>query len=96
MQPPLGVTFQSTHARRVKQGFKIAFRERCIESPRFGGVEGISGREWWRETVDRVLYHANPGVSYTEEEFDSYLGGCINILVSPVGFTLYWEMHKTS
>lgn len=38
-----------------KVGFKVAFRERSIESPCFGGAEGISGREWWLETVRRVL-----------------------------------------
>ena len=27
----------------LKQGFKIAFKERSLESPCYGGVEGISG-----------------------------------------------------
>ena len=56
----------------LKQGFKLAFKEQCIELPCFGGVEGISGRDWWRETVSRVLYHAKPNVVYTDEEFDRY------------------------
>jgi FMN phosphatase YigB (HAD superfamily) len=38
-----------------KSGFGPAFRERCIESSCFGGVEGISGREWWMATVRRIL-----------------------------------------
>ena len=42
----------------MKEAFKIAFRERSLESPCFGGVEGISGRAWWKDTVKRVLYHA--------------------------------------
>lgn len=70
----------------MKQGFKIAFQERCIESPCFGGVEGISGRDWWRETVSRVLYHANPDVSYTEQEFDRYFRRVYQHFGSPAGY----------
>lgn len=70
----------------MKQGFKIAFQERCIESPCFGGVEGISGRDWWRETVSRVLHHANPDVSYTEQEFDRYFRRVYQHFGSPAGY----------
>ena len=70
----------------LKQGFKVAFRERCIESPCFGGVEGISGREWWRETVSRVLYHAKPDASYTEQEFDRYFRRVYQHFGSPAGY----------
>jgi len=56
----------------LKKGFKIAFKERLLESPCFGGVEGISGRDWWRTTVSRVLYHAQPDVKYTDDDFERY------------------------
>ncbi|KAL9189849.1 hypothetical protein ACHAXT_009524 [Thalassiosira profunda] len=71
---------------QLKDGFKIAFRERCIESPCFGGVEGISGREWWRETVGRVLHHAKPDAAYTEEEFDRYFRRVYQHFGSPGGY----------
>mmetsp|Transcript_50403 Transcript_50403/g.107341 ORF Transcript_50403/g.107341 Transcript_50403/m.107341 type:complete len:302 (+) Transcript_50403:79-984(+) len=70
----------------LKRGFKIAFRERCIESPCFGGVEGISGRDWWRTTVARVLHHANPDVSHSEEEFDRYFRRVYQHFGSPSGY----------
>jgi REG-2-like HAD superfamily hydrolase len=71
-----------------KNGFKLAFKERCIESPCFGGVEGISGREWWRETVARVLHHTGrPQDSYyTPEEFDRYFRRVYQHFGSPRGY----------
>eukprot|EP00578_Thalassiosira_sp_NH16_P015672 CAMPEP_0181107548 /NCGR_PEP_ID=MMETSP1071-20121207/17145_1 /TAXON_ID=35127 /ORGANISM="Thalassiosira sp., Strain NH16" /LENGTH=306 /DNA_ID=CAMNT_0023191071 /DNA_START=77 /DNA_END=997 /DNA_ORIENTATION=- len=73
----------------LKNGFKVAFRERCIESPCFGGVEGISGREWWRATVARVLHHARPGgVSCTEQEFDRYFRRVYQHFGSPAGYAV--------
>ena len=38
----------------MKPAFKAAYKERCVESPCFGGAEGISGRDWWRGTARRV------------------------------------------
>ena len=38
--------------------FTSAFRGRSIASPCFGGVEGISGRDWWKTTIRRVLDNA--------------------------------------
>lgn len=70
----------------MKQGFKLAFKERCIESPCFGGVEGVSGRDWWRTTVSRVLHHAKPDVSYTDEEFDRYFRRVYQHFGSPRGY----------
>ncbi|KAL7534374.1 hypothetical protein ACHAXR_005832 [Thalassiosira sp. AJA248-18] len=70
----------------MKQGFKVAFRERCIESPCFGGVGGIPGREWWRETVARVLHHAKPDGLYTEQEFDRYFRRVYQHFGSPAGY----------
>jgi len=72
----------------LKQGFKIAFRKRCIESPCFGGVEGISGRDWWRTTVAQVLYHANPDVSHSDEEFDRYFRRVYQHFGSPAGYAV--------
>jgi len=77
-----------------KRGFKIAFKERSIESPCFGGVEGISGREWWQTTIRRVLYHAKGGESgdnddgkyYTEEEFQRYFRRVYQHFGSPSGY----------
>jgi REG-2-like HAD superfamily hydrolase len=75
-----------------KQGFKVAFKERSIESPCFGGVEGISGREWWQTTIRRVLYHAKGGGSgddddyYTEEEFQRYFRRVYQHFGSPSGY----------
>jgi len=70
----------------MKRGFKVAFQERCIESPCFGGVEGISGRNWWRTTVRRVLHHASPDATYTEEEFDRYFRRVYQHFGSPAGY----------
>jgi len=72
----------------LKRGFRVAFEERCMESPCYGGVEGISGREWWRETVSRVLRHANPDVSYTDEEFDRYFRRVYQHYGSPAGYAV--------
>ena len=80
----------------LKFGFKVAFQERCIESPCFGGVEGISGRDWWRTTVKRVLFHAknsnvkgsndNPKFKYSDEEFDRYFRRVYQHFGSPAGY----------
>jgi REG-2-like HAD superfamily hydrolase len=80
----------------LKHGFKIAFQERCTESPCFGGVEGISGRDWWKSTVERVLYIAkNPDASskdkssafrYSEEEFERYFRRVYQHFGSPSGY----------
>lgn len=72
----------------LKRGFKVAFRERCVESPCFGGVEGISGRDWWRATVARVLHHANPNVAHTDEEFDRYFRRVYQHFGSPAGYAV--------
>jgi REG-2-like HAD superfamily hydrolase len=79
----------------LKRGFKVAFRERCMESPCFGGVEGISGRDWWRTTVERVLFHAKNDadnadgqLSYTEEEFDRYFRRVYQHFGSPAGYMI--------
>lgn len=69
----------------LKEGFKIAFKERCIESPCFGGVEGISGRNWWRATVSRVLHHSGRP-DYTSEEFDRYFRRVYQHFGSPAGY----------
>lgn len=73
---------------QLKQGFKIGFKERCIESPCFGGVEGISGREWWRTTVSRILHHAKPDVQYTDEEFDRYFRRVYQHFGSPAAYMI--------
>jgi len=70
----------------LKKGFKIAFKERLLESPCFGGVEGISGREWWQTTVSRVLYHAQPDIKYTHEDFDRYFRRVYQHFGSPKGY----------
>ena len=72
----------------MKKGFKIAFKERCIESPCYGGVDGIAGREWWRETVARVLHHANPHAKYAEQDFDRYFRRVYQHFGSPAGYTI--------
>ena len=72
----------------LKAAFKIAFRERSIESPCFGGVEGISGREWWQTTIRRVLYHCKDGDEnyYTEQEFQRYFRRVYQHFGSPSGY----------
>ena len=82
-----------------KSGFGAAFRERCIESPCFGGVEGISGREWWIVTVRRVLdfallknseHNTNNNDErrhyYTEQEFQRYFRRVYQHFGSPAGY----------
>ena len=54
----------------MKPAFKQAYKERCLESPCFGGAEGISGRDWWRGTARRVLELC--GRSYAAEDFDRW------------------------
>ena len=54
----------------MKPAFKQAYKERCLESPCFGGAEGISGRDWWRGTARRVLELC--GRSYAEDAFDRW------------------------
>jgi len=71
----------------LKAAFKSAFRERCIESPCFGGVEGISGRDWWTTTVRRVLEHSGRS-DYTEEEFNRYFRRVYQHFGSPSGYKI--------
>ena len=54
----------------MKPAFKEAYKERCIESPCFGGAEGVSGRDWWRGTARRVMELT--GRSYAEDAFDRW------------------------
>ena len=70
----------------LKNGFKAVYKERNLESPCFGGAEGISGRDWWRETVRRVLYHANPERTYADEEFDRYFQRVYQHFGGPMGY----------
>jgi REG-2-like HAD superfamily hydrolase len=70
----------------MKPAFKSAYKERCLESPCFGGVEGISGRDWWRATVRRVLEHASSSTTYTEQEFDRYFRRVYQHFGSPNGY----------
>ena len=70
----------------MKKGFKVAFKERCMESPCYGGVEGIAGREWWKETVARVLYHAKPEAKVSEQDFDRYFRRVYQHFGSPAGY----------
>ena len=72
-----------------KKGFGVAFRKRCIESPCFGGVEGISGREWWFQTVQRVLDEAlEEERGYTEEDFERYFRRVYQHFGSPAGYMI--------
>ena len=68
----------------LKPAFAKAYKERCIESPCFGGVEGVSGRQWWRATVRRVLELA--GRSYDDAEFDRYFRRVYQHFASPGGY----------
>jgi hypothetical protein len=80
----------------LKQGFKSAYKERCIESPCFGGVEGISGREWWRATIKRVLHYAGrtADTDYTPEEFDRYFRRVYQHFGSPAGYMVLEDAHS--
>ena len=69
----------------LKKAFKIAFKERSIESPCFGGVEGISGREWWQTTIQSVLHHCGRD-DYTKDEFDRYFRRVYQHFGSPAGY----------
>ena len=72
----------------MKHAFKTAFKERNIESPCFGGVEGISGRDWWCKTVERVLYHSGKtlGEDFTTNDFDRYFRRVYQHFGSPNGY----------
>lgn len=73
----------------LKRGFKVAFRERCVESPCFGGAEeGVSGRDWWRATVARALRRAKPDASYEGADFDRYFRRVYQHFGSPAGYVL--------
>ena len=73
----------------MKTAFKSAYKEQCLSSPCFGGVEGISGREWWRGTVRKVLQHATDDTfPYTEQEFDRYFRRVYQHFGSPKGYTV--------
>jgi REG-2-like HAD superfamily hydrolase len=69
----------------MKKAFKTAYKERCLESPCFGGVEGISGRDWWRGTVRLVLEHSGR-TDYNDEEFDRYFRRVYQHFGSPQGY----------
>ena len=72
----------------MKQAFKTAYKERCLESPCFGGVDGISGRDWWKATVQRVLEHSGRTLhqDFTKEEFDRYFRRVYQHFGSPNGY----------
>jgi len=70
----------------MKAAFKTAYYERNLESPCFGGVEGISGREWWRATVRRVLELC--GRRYSDREFDRYFRRVFQHFGSPKGYVV--------
>ena len=72
----------------MKQAFKTAYKERCIESPCFGGVDNISGRDWWKATVQRVLEHSGRTLhqDFTQEEFDRYFRRVYQHFGSPNGY----------
>lgn len=72
----------------LKKGFKVAYKERSIDSPCFGGGEGISGRDWWKSTVERVLHHAGrkAGTDYTAAEFDRYFRRVYQHFGSPASY----------
>jgi len=74
----------------MKAAFKTAYKERCIESPCFGGIQRIAGREWWRETVKRVLVHSgrSPYSDFSNEDFDRYFRRVYQHFVSPRGYML--------
>lgn len=74
----------------MKSAFKTAYKERCMESPCFGGVEGITGREWWQETIKRVLEHSgrSPPSDFSEEDFDRYFRRIYQHFGSPQGYTI--------
>mmetsp|Transcript_18208 Transcript_18208/g.42472 ORF Transcript_18208/g.42472 Transcript_18208/m.42472 type:complete len:298 (+) Transcript_18208:52-945(+) len=78
----------------LKRGFGATYKERNLESPCFGGVEGISGREWWRETVRRVLLHANPERTYTDEEFDRYFQRVYQHFGGPLGYEVLGDAER--
>lgn len=68
----------------MKPAFKQAYKERYLESPCFGGAEGISGRDWWRGTARRVLELC--GRSYAEEDFDRWFRRVYQHFGSPKGY----------
>ena len=78
----------------MKMAFKTAFKERCLESPCFGGSghtpsDGLhrieDGRYWWRETVKRVLLHSGR-TTYSEEDFERYFRRVYQHFGSPMGY----------
>jgi FMN phosphatase YigB (HAD superfamily) len=80
----------------MKAAFKTAYKERCIESPCFGGVQGIAGRDWWRETVKRVLVHSgrSPDSEFSEHDFDRYFRRVYQHFGSPKGYLVLDDAHE--
>uniref|UniRef100_A0A7R9ZUG8 Haloacid dehalogenase-like hydrolase domain-containing protein 3 n=1 Tax=Pseudo-nitzschia arenysensis TaxID=697910 RepID=A0A7R9ZUG8_9STRA len=79
----------------LKRGFKIGFKERSIASPCFGGVEGISGRDWWQETIRKVLEHCREEpINYTEDEFQRYFRRVYQHFGSPAGYMVLEDAEK--
>jgi len=80
----------------MKVAFKTAYKERCIESPCFGGSRGVvdsdvqrgAGRDWWRATVERVLLHSgrSPISDFLEEDFNRYFRRVYQHFGSPAGY----------
>lgn len=56
----------------LKAAFRQAYQQSLTASPCFGGADGVSGRNWWRATIRRVLDLC--GRTYSDAEFGAKLG----------------------
>ena len=78
----------------MKLAFKIAYKERCLESPCFGSghtPDGVhrtdDGRNWWRETVKRVLIYSGRTI-FSEEDFERYFRRIYQHFGSSMGYII--------
>ena len=68
----------------LKPAFRQAYQESLTTLPCFGGADGVSGRDWWRATIRRVLELC--GRAYTEAEFERYFRRVYQHFGSPSGY----------
>ena len=75
----------------LKPAFKQAYKEGLQEFPCFGGPT-MSGREWWRRTIRRVLALCGRS-GYTDAEFERYFRRVYQHFGSPSGYEVLDDAH---
>lgn len=69
----------------LKPAFKQAYRKALESSPCFGS-DVMSGREWWRMTIARVLELSRPSTKYSDAEFERFFRRVYQHFMSPQGY----------